>query len=347
MKITIIGSSGKVARQTVQAAYNFNVLPEIEMVLISQNPDLVNGYVLDLQSVSALRPSSIVEPVCTITDDYSKISDSDYVFVCAGQFMERNKKEEFRKYDSSGRLAHTFESLNLIYDIAKNIKEHSPNSTVIVVTNQSDMMAQILRGVLPTKQVYGFGGMLDEARFTKILSQELNTMIPNQHITPQDVSAEIVGYHNNDMVLIKDSIQVPERATEELIKRPNLLTKVLEQTKAYGREISKNADTRHPTMHTGASIGPGIACWTAISALSGQTSSLKASFNEQLDVEQSKMYGLEEGVSLSVPWVLSPVGFKSIKGAVCDQKELQSIKQAAHKMSESMVLLENLHRNIA
>jgi malate/lactate dehydrogenase len=342
MKISIIGASGKVAQQIVQAAYYLNTAESIEIALVGQHSNLVKRHIMDLESSRAFLPTNVVRPSFIATNSFLEASNSDYIFVCAGKFMAPEKKEQFRKLDPSGRLAHTFESLFIIQDIAKNIKIYSPHARVIMITNQSDMIADIVRNILPAENVYGFGGMLDEARFKKILSCKINKLSSGTLIRANEVEAEIIGYHNNDMVLIKDSVKLPECAQNILENNNSLLQEAMQETKDYGRDISKQKDSRHPTVHAGASIGPGFACWTCIAALSGQITSLKASFNTCLDKEQLEFYGLERATHLSVPTLISSDGFSQADRAKCSKGERESLKKAIINMDDNMRLLETL-----
>lgn len=345
MKIGIIGSSGKVAKQISQHAFTFNTSHDIEFVFLSDNPELVSAHILDLKSAEGfMLTPNYCEPRFSITPDYAKLEGSDVIFVCSGKFMDALQKERFRKIDPSGRLAHTFENAPVIKNVARKIREYSPQSTVIIVTNQSDMVSEIARATLNGTQTFGMGGILDESRFRKILASLLNEHLPAyRRLKANDLGAEIVGYHNNDMIVVAESLSLPEYAQEILQRKPHLAHIALDETKAYGRKISKNIDSRHPTMHAGASIGPGAACWATIAALTGQRPPLKASFNSLVNKDQSQRYGICIGLHLSMPIVVDANGLSpAISVANCSFSEKATIANAVERMQENMGMLRRL-----
>ncbi len=344
MKVSIIGATGKVAKQVIQNAFLFNKSPDLDLVLVSTQPDLVSSQILDIQSTTSLLfDEEHVDPKYQVTAEFAETAESDYVFVCAGRFMPDAEKEQYRSVDPSGRLAHTFASLNMMVEISEQIQEHAPNAKVVVITNQSDIMAEIARNILDRDNVFGFGGMLDEARFNQALAITANSALPaNQRVKPADIHADIIGYHNNDMVLLEKSIQAPDSVIQLLESDPTLLDDAMAATKAYGRNISKVRNARQPDISTGASIGPGIACWSAIAALSGQRPAVRASFNVAVDQQQAQAYGLTEGSHFSLPVMMTPRGIaKASNLSPCTEAERPLIDNAVANMQSALSTVQS------
>jgi malate dehydrogenase len=83
----------------------------------------------------------------------------------------------------------------ILRDLSLNIKKLVPRSVVIVVTNPLDLMTYFVlktTGFNPAK-IFGMGISLDTARFTNLISQELN--IPHT-----DIEACIIGTHGEGML---------------------------------------------------------------------------------------------------------------------------------------------------
>ena len=85
------------------------------------------------------------------------------------------------------------------YDVIKGVVEAvvklSPNAILIVVTNPLDAMAQAAFKVsgFPKNRVLGMAGVLDSARMSTFVAEELNVSVENVH-------SFVLGGHGDDMV---------------------------------------------------------------------------------------------------------------------------------------------------
>ena len=79
--------------------------------------------------------------------------------------------------------------------VGGNIKKHSPNAFIIVITNPLDAMVWVIKqvtGISPNK-VLGMPGVLDSARLSYFLAQELKVSVKN-------VSTFVLGGHGDTML---------------------------------------------------------------------------------------------------------------------------------------------------
>ena len=83
----------------------------------------------------------------------------------------------------------------IVNSVADYIKEGSPNAIVIVVTNPLDIMVYLMRARtgFPNNRVVGMAGILDSARFSSFIAEELN-------MSPRDIHAMVLGGHGDSMV---------------------------------------------------------------------------------------------------------------------------------------------------
>ncbi|MDP3780546.1 MAG: lactate dehydrogenase, partial [Nitrosopumilaceae archaeon] len=141
------------------------------------------GAALDISnSVSVDSPISVVG-----TDDYSKIKNSKVVIISASAGNSGTSRMDFLE-----------QNVVLIKDIAKKIKQHSPDSKVLIVTNPLDVITYVFQKEVsyPKEKVIGIAGNLDSSRFRYILAKELNTEVSK--IT----NAMVLGEHGDTMVPI-------------------------------------------------------------------------------------------------------------------------------------------------
>lgn len=330
MKISIIGSSGRIAGQLVQQALSKNTFPDLELMLLSHTPESVRAGVMDCYNAIAFADASerasLRPPAIRHSADRESIAGSDIIFLCAGKAPTPEEKDAIKHIDPSGRLAASFINAPLVYDVAANIAQHSPDSTVIILTNQSDTMASIARLHLPPENVLGFGGMLDTSRFKIALADILSNQT-GQPLSPHDIQAEIIGAHNDDMVLVSNSIKVPAGFRNHLEDNPEYLNHALDVTKRYGRAISENTTPRTPDTNCGSYIAPAAACWEMISAMTGQrNTSILSSFNIVPNEKQQRFYGIPKDTEASLPVRIGADGIQPMVGTACTPVETRRLQ---------------------
>ena len=84
--------------------------------------------------------------------------------------------------------------MQIISQVGAGIRDHAPNSTVIMVTNPLDLMTYHMQKVtgFPTNRVIGQAGVLDSARMAHFIALELNCA--------EDISPMVLGGHGDTMV---------------------------------------------------------------------------------------------------------------------------------------------------
>jgi malate dehydrogenase len=121
------------------------------------------------------------------------------------------------------------------YDVIKAVVEQvvklSPSAILIMVTNPLDAMVQAAYRVsgFSKNRVMGMAGVLDSARMSAFVAQELNVSVEN-------VNCFVLGGHGDDMV------PLPRYSTVAGIPLPDLLPKekidaIVDRTRKGGAEI--------------------------------------------------------------------------------------------------------------
>jgi malate/lactate dehydrogenase len=335
MRVTIFGASGKVGKEAIKNLILMNAAEDLELVLIARNTDRIKGMVADIESAAPLLPWQPVErhaPRITVTSDARDIAGTDLAVITAGAWPTPEQKEAFAKTDPSGRLVQSRANFDLVQDISRQIARYAPGALTLVVTNQSDMMAEAAREMLAPEKVLGFGGIVDSARLRAVIRAKMPGM---------EFGLHMIGYHNADMI-------VADYPVPDMIYNSNFLRKAEAETRAYGGHVSKlQKDFNYPHIDSGASVLPGYALYTTIAAFTGQTvnpraelTDIEESFNVRLPREISVCYGTRENGALSVPVVIGKGGYKVSGLAVAGVTQLPHLRAAQERMEASYAELK-------
>ena len=196
---------------------------ELGDVIIFDIPNaegMVKGKALDLMQ---LRPHDGYDSNISGTSNWEDLRDSDVFIVTAGI----PRKPGMNRED----LLTT--NLGIIEDVALNIKKHSPNAFVIIVSNPLDAMVYSFYKVSEFKKnmVVGMAGALDSARFRAFIAMEVDCSV-------QDVTCMVLGGHGDTMVPITRLGTVGGVPIESLIS-PERLEEIVNRTRFAGGEIVK------------------------------------------------------------------------------------------------------------
>jgi len=189
---------------------------------------------------------------------------------------------------------------------------------VFVVSNPVDILTQLAvqRLGLPWQQVYGLGTMLDTARFSSFIADELQ-------LAPAQVKALILGEHGDSMFPVWSSATVNGLPLTGLSAcTPGFQTAVFERTKGSGAEVIKKKG--------GAGWAVGIAIRDVVHAvLLNQRPLLPVSSLVQ------RAYDVRD-VCLSVPSVMSRGGVERHVEIKLWPKELAALQASARALKETL-----------
>src|SRR5271157_2173213 len=174
-----------------------------------------------VESGPITRTDSFAAGISTASGDYSATAGSDVVVITAG----------FPRKPGMSRD----DLLKANYDVVKGVVEqvvkYSPSAILIMVTNPLDAMVQAAYKIsgFSKNRVMGMAGVLDSARMSSFVAQELNVSVEN-------VNSFVLGGHGDDMV------PLPRYSTVAGIPLPDLLPKeridaIVDRTRKGGAEI--------------------------------------------------------------------------------------------------------------
>ena len=302
MKVTIIGGGGRVGSCAAYALQCGALVTEIQ--ILDANKDLAEGEALDLCHGSALAGDHRI-----YAGDYDRAKDSDLFLITAGL---RRKPDESR-LDLINRNVTLF---NQILDSIKGAGFRK-DAHIFVVSNPVDILTQLAVQRLgwPWQQVYGLGTMLDTARFSSLIAEELR-------LAPSQVKALILGEHGDSMLPIWSSATVNGFLLTSLAEcSPGFQNAVFDRTKNSGSEVIKKKG--------GAGWAVGIAIRDVVHAVL---------LNKKVLLPVSSLlqgaYEIRD-ICLSVPSVVSRQGVEKHVEIKLWPKEQMAVQQSARALKET------------
>ena len=138
------------------------------------------------------------------TNHYADIAGADVVIVTAGLPRKPGmSRDDLIEVNSK-----------IMREVAEGIRNHAPQSFVIVISNPLDAMVTLCQRItrIPFPRVIGQAGVLDSARFATFIAWELGVSV-------RDVSAMTLGGHGDDMVPLVRYANVGGIPVMELLER--------------------------------------------------------------------------------------------------------------------------------
>ena len=189
-----------------------------DVALVDVVDGLAEGKALDMMHAASITGTD--KKVIGATD-YSAIKDSDVVVMTAG----------LPRKPGMSREELISKNAEIVGAAASKIKELAPKAILIMVTNPLDLMtylAQKVTGFSPNR-VFGMAGLLDEARFKYLLSQE--TKKP-----ASSIEAFVVGSHSDKMVPLASATTVDKKPLNDLLPEEKV-DEIIAGTRTSGARV--------------------------------------------------------------------------------------------------------------
>jgi L-lactate dehydrogenase len=303
MKITVIGGGGRVGSCAAFALQCSGLVAEIQ--ILDANQELAQGEALDLLHGSAFAGDQRI-----YAGDYARAADSDIFLITAG----------LRRKPDESRLDLINRNVALFVQILDSLKTAGvrTHAHVFVVSNPVDILTQLAvqRLDLPWSQVYGLGTMLDSARFSSFIAEELA-------LAPTQVRALILGEHGDSMVPIWSSAVVNGLPLSGIPDcHAGFQNAVFERTKGSGAEVIKRK---------------GGAGWAVAIAIRDVVHAVLLDKKALLPVS-SLVQGAYEirQICLSVPSIVGRRGVEQQVEIKLWPKEVQALQQSARALRETL-----------
>ena len=195
-------------------------LGDVVIFDIPKAEGMIKGKALDIQQ---LRPHDGYDSDITGSSNPEDISNADVVIITAGIPRKPGmNREDLLKIN-----------INIISDVANNVKKYAPNAFVIVVSNPLDAIVYSFYKVsgFSKNKVVGMAGALDTCRFKTFLAEETGFSV-------QDIQCMVLGGHGDTMVPMLRFASAGGIPITELISEKRL-DEIVERTKFAGGELVK------------------------------------------------------------------------------------------------------------
>lgn len=348
-KIAIIGANGRIGQEVLKNICNSVNNDEIEIVLLVSNKETslnkMKGFLLDLENSLFLISNKVKDIKFSITQDYKLIQNADVVIITASKSATPEEEEKFKKFDNTGRLITCKVNLDMIKDIGENIKKYAPNSFVVVITNQVDIITSIMRSILgKTQKVIGVGNSLDSARLCYCLYNALKDKFT--FLKKTDIQAKIVGYHNNSMFILNSTLKTNIKEVDEFLdsdEGKKVIESCLQETRDMGMHISilNKLGSEIPLKVYGSFVAPAKAISDIVLAYIGEKDELETVCNILVDNEDvAKLYGVKMYDEISIPAIISNLNIKPITKYTISNDEKDLFKEAQINIQKDIEILK-------
>jgi len=300
-KITVVGAGNVGATCALYLAQQ-----ELgDVVLIDIIEGVPQGKALDiLQSGAVLGFDGNV----TGTNDYADTAGSDIVIITAG----------LARKPGMDRLDLLKKNADIISGIVENVKNNSPDSIIIMVTNPIDVMVYLAykKSGFPSQRVIGQAGILDSARYATFIAMELGVSV-------KEVRAMILGGHGDSMVPLPSFSMVSGIPITELIS-PDRIKAIGDRARTGGGEIVKL-------------LGTGSAYYAPAAAAVKMVESIVNDSNHLLpcSVYTQGQYGVSD-IYLGLPAKLGKDGVTGILEVNLDPVDKQALLNSADIYKKSI-----------
>jgi malate dehydrogenase len=212
----------------------------------------------------------------------------------------------------------------IVRGVAENVAKYAPNAVIIVVSNPLDEMTALthLASGFPHNRVLGQAGVLDTARFTHFVAEELGVPV-------RSVKTLTLGSHGDTMVPVPSQCTVDGKPLSDLLSAEKIEELVV-RTRNGGAEVVgllKTGSAYYAPSAAAARMARAVAqdsgeVWPVCAWVEGE-------------------YGIS-GVYLGVLAELGATGVRKVVETPLTDSELAELKQAAEAVRAKQADVANL-----
>ncbi|WP_026929855.1 malate dehydrogenase [Glycomyces tenuis] len=300
-KVTVVGA-GFYGSTTAQRLAEYDIFDEVVLTdIVEGKPE---GLALDMNQSRSIEGFE-TKVVGTTTDNegggYEATANSDIIVITAG----------LPRKPGMSRMDLLEVNAKIVRGVTENLVAKSPDAVIIVVSNPLDEMtalAQLASG-FPKHRVLGQAGMLDTARFTNFVAEELGVQVGS-------VTTLTLGSHGDTMVPVPSRSSVDGKPLAELLPAEKI-DELVTKTRNGGAEIV-------------ALLKTGSAYYAPSAAAARMAKAVATDSGEIMPVCAwvDGEYGIS-GVYLGVNAKIGAEGVKEVVETDLTEAELANLKEAA------------------
>ncbi len=190
MKVSIIGSTGRVGKSTALCLAEEETVSTLQLISRKRSLERSRGELLDISDALAAKGVSVeLETSADIED----VQDSKIIVITAGTPREPGMdREELGPINGQ-----------IVAKYASEISKFAPESMILVVTNPVDVMTYVAlkySGFHPSR-VFGLGNHLDSLRLKNYMAEHFDVHVSEVH-------TRVIGQHGPYMVPLISSTSI-------------------------------------------------------------------------------------------------------------------------------------------
>ena len=214
-KVAVIGA-GNVGANTAMRIAEKNLA---DVVLIDVLEGIPAGKALDLTEAAPIEGHDM--RITGFSNDYSHVEGSDIVVITAGVARKPGMSRD--------DLLST--NMGIMNSVVREVSRIAPDSILIIVSNPLDAMCHVALDVsgFHRDRVIGMAGVLDSARFSAFIAEELDVSVEN-------IQAFVLGGHGDSMVPLPRYSTVAGIPVTELLPEKRI-NEIIKRTRFGGAEI--------------------------------------------------------------------------------------------------------------
>jgi malate dehydrogenase len=313
-KVTVVGA-GFYGSTTAQRLAEYDIFETVVLTdIVEGKPE---GLALDLNQsrpVEGFETKVVGATTGPTGEGYEAIEGSDVVVITAG----------LPRKPGMSRMDLLEVNAKIVRQVAENVAKYAPNAVVIVVSNPLDEMTALaqLATQFPKNRVLGQAGMLDTARFTHFVAEELKVPVAS-------VRTLTLGSHGDTMVPVPSRCTVNGKPLAELLPAEKI-EELVTRTRNGGAEVVA-------LLKTGSAYYAPSAAAARMARAVAEDSGAVMPVCAWVDGE----YGIS-GVYLGVEAEIGATGVKRVVQTELTDSELAGLKEAAEAVRAKQADVANL-----
>ena len=313
-KVTVVGS-GFYGSTTALRLAEYDIFETVVLTDILEGK--AEGLALDMNQSRSIEGFETKIIGATTTADgqgYGATANSDVVVITAG----------LPRKPGMSRMDLICVNAGIVRGVAENIAKHSPNAVIIVVSNPLDEITALtqLATAFPKNRVMGQAGMLDTARFTNFVAEELKVPVAS-------VKTLTLGSHGYTMVPVPSHCTVNGKALTELLDSEKI-AELVDRTRNGGAEVV-------------ALLKTGSAYYAPSAAAARMAKAVMEDSGEVMPVCAwvDGEYGIR-GVYLGVEAEIGKSGVRKVVESSLTASEVEALKEAAEAVRAKQADVKDL-----
>jgi malate dehydrogenase len=313
-KVTVVGA-GFYGSTTAQRLAEYDVFETVVLTdIVEGKPE---GLALDLNQsrpIEGFETKVVGATTGPNGEGYEAIEGSDVVVITAG----------LPRKPGMSRMDLLEVNAKIVRQVAENVARYAPSAVVIVVSNPLDEMTALaqLATQFPKNRVLGQAGMLDTARFTHFVAEELKVPVAG-------VRTLTLGSHGDTMVPVPSRCTVNGKPLAELLSADKI-EELVTRTRNGGAEVVA-------LLKTGSAYYAPSAAAARMALAVAEDSGAVMPVCAWVDGE----YGIS-GVYLGVEAEIGATGVKRVVQTELTDSELAGLKEAAEAVRAKQADVANL-----